>query len=416
MTASDTTMGVKAKAEAVTRPLGGFVIVLVIALVFLYGMPLLPNLNVGLTYGELVEKAPSELAAAVEWALGDWGDAQFYKSYLGGLFLILGAFVALSLEKSKSKYNRFGIAYGSGLFPSVLAAQLIAAFLSNLFYTRLLVNDPVAAAVGWVPTFIPICSLAPGLVLIYGGGWKKVLTAGIFGGLVGAPGSFFIIKYFCVPTGMPVAVGNVGIMVIASILFHETFKYVPWMKKVAPPAMPHDKVETTPEPAQPQPENENILFVRRVFADLSEANFYGSDIASFIMVLGLIIHFILNPMNPAYGSGWLGAILASQLVASGIGLYLYWPRFKELGWIATFVPVVTLGPAAVLMYGPHLYVILVAGIFGGFFGAPIAGLISSKLPSHMHGYTGAVSSMLILTLIFIAVMQVMPWFGQPGLW
>jgi hypothetical protein len=416
MTTSDTTIGLKVRAETVTRPLGGFAATLVIALVFLYGLPLLPNLNIGLTYGELVERAPFELGAALQWALGDWGDAQFYKSYIGGLFLILGAFVALGLEKSKSKYNRFGISYGSGLFTSVLAAQVIAASISNLLYTRLLVNDPVAAAIGWVPTFIPICSLAPGLVLIFGGGWKKVLTAGIFGGLVGAPGSFFIIKYIAVPTGMPVAVGNVGVMVIAAILFHETFKYVPWMKKEEPPAMPHDRVESNPEPIEVKSENENILFVRRVFADLTEANFYGSDIASYIMVVGLIIHFIMNPMNPSYGSGWLGAILASQLVASGIGLYLYWPRFKELGWIATFVPVVTLGPAAVLMYGPHLYVILVAGIFGGFFGAPIAGLISSKLPSHMHGYIGAVSSMLILTLVFIAVMQVMPWFGQPGLW
>jgi hypothetical protein len=377
-------IGQKAKEAAIQRPWGGFAITTVLALVFLYGLPLLPNFGVGQTYGDLVKNAPVNLTSGVEWLLGDWGDAQFYKSWIGGIFLIAGAFVAFLLERSGSKLKGFGVSYGTGLWPKVLTAQLIAAVISNVLYLRLLVNDPVAAKVGWVPTFIPICSLAAGTVLSFGGNWKKVLTAGILAGLVGAPGSFFIIKYICVPTGMPVAVGNVGIMVIASILFHETFQYVPWMRKQEVLLVPA-KVEP-PAPA-PEPKllyeegDQNWLFVRRVFADLTEANFYGSDVAGIIMVVGLIIHFMLNPLNPSYGTGWLGAVLASQFLASGIGLMLYWHRFKQLGWIATFVPVVTLGPAAVMMYGPHLYVVVVAAIFGGIFGAPSQAIFPQDCPS-----------------------------------
>lgn len=419
--ATDTISRVKKEEFVIKRPLVGFIIVILLALVFLYGMPALPSLGIGENYSEMVAKTPNELGAAIRWALGDWNDAQFYKSWIGGLLLIIGGFVAYLLEKSNSKYKGFGVSYGSGLWPSVLAATVLADFISNLLYTHLLINDPIAKQIAWVPTFIPVCSLAAGAILTFGSGWKKILTAGILGGLVGCPGSYFIIKYICVPTGMPVAVGNVGVMVVASILFHETYQYVPWMRKqaimpvVAEVTQPAPEVKSEPKLAYEE-DNQDFLFVRRVFADLCEANFYGSEWAGLLMVIGLVIQVVLNNQNPAYGSGMLGPILASQFLASGIGLYVYWHRFKQLGWIATFVPVVTLGPAAVLLYGSHLYVVLTAAIFGGLFGAPIAGYISSHIPKHWHSYTGAVSSMLIITLLFIAMMQALPWFGQPPLW
>lgn len=420
MATSTIAVGQKARVATIQRPWLGYGITVALALVFMYGLPLLPNLNLDIAYGDMVKALPTSISARVAWWLGDWGDAQFYKSWLGALFLLAGSAVAWYLERTKSKYKGFGISYGTGLWPQILAAQLIASVISNVLFIPMLWNDPVAAKVAWWPTFIPICSLAAGAVLSFGGDWKKVVTAGVFGGLVGGPGSWFIIKYICVPTGMPVAVGNVGIMVIASILFHETFQFVPWMRKqevvlgspMAPPAEP----AAAPTALAHEGVNQDWLFVRRVFADLNECLFYGSDVAAMFMVVGLIIAFMLNPLGPAYGTGWLGAVLASQFLASGFGLMLYWHRYKTLGWIDTFVPVVTLGPAAVMIYGPHLYVVVVAAIFGGMFGQPIAQYIRNVMPKHWPGYTGAVSAMLIITLIFIAVMQVLPWFGQPGLW
>lgn len=403
----------------IKRPVLGFAVTLIIGLIFLYGLPLLPNLNIGNTYGDMVTKLPTDIGARIEWAIGDWGDAQFYKSWIGGLFLILGAFAAYFLEKSGSKLKGFGISYGTGLFLSVIAAEILADIISNVLYIPLIWLDPVAAKAGWIPTFIPVCSFAAGAVLSFGGDWKKVLTAAVFGGVIGCPGSWFICKYLAIPFGMPVAIGNVGVMVIGSILIHETFRYLPWMKKqtigpepvAAPAPAPTGPVKLNHEGC-----NQDLLFVRRVLADLNECSFFGSEVASIFMIVGLVIHFMLNTKNPAYGTGLLGAVLAVQFFASGIGLFMYWPLFKEKGWIATFVPVVTLGPVAVMFYGASLYVVVVAGIFGGLFGAPIALYISSRLPRDWPGYTGAVSSMLIITLVFVAVFQIMPWFGLPGLW
>ena len=419
-TVSTSNPGASAVAS-IKRPWLGFVITIIIALVFLYGMPLLPSLNIGNTYSTMVAALPNNLGARIEWALGDWVDAQFYKNWIGGLLLILGGFVAMALEKTNSKLKGFGITYGTGLFVNILIAEIIADVISNILYIPLFVHDPVAAKVGWIPTFIPVCSFAAGTVLIFGGDWKKVLTGGVVGGIVGCPGSWFIIKYICVPTGMPVAVGNVGIMVIGTFVIFEAYRYIPWMypQKVGQETPPRSSpvTQTDPQPLKLAYDdcNQTWLFVRRCFADMNECCFFGSDVAAFIMVVGLIIGQLLNAKNPSYGTTWLGAVLSVQLMASAVGLFLYWHRFKELGWIGTFVPVVTLGPAAVLIYGPKLYVVLAAAIFGGVFGAPIARAIAAKLPSHIHTYVGVVASMLIITLIFIAVFQAMPWFGQPGL-
>ncbi len=52
------------------------------------------------------------------WVLGDMTEANFYKSYLGGIGLIAGSLIAHYLYKKNSKHQGIAIAYGSGIWPS----------------------------------------------------------------------------------------------------------------------------------------------------------------------------------------------------------------------------------------------------------------------------------------------------------
>ena len=98
-----------------------------------------------------------------------------------------------------------------------------------------------------------------------------------------------------------------------------------------------------------------------------------------------------------------------QFLSAGLGLWLYWHKFKELGWIATFVAVVGVSPAMVLTFGTSLPSMALAALVGGIFSAPVAFWVSSRMPEWGHGYTGAVFSILITTLFGFFVGQFIPW-------
>jgi ENTS family enterobactin (siderophore) exporter len=398
--------------QGAKRPHTGFLVVIVLALLFYIVVPRLPSLGIGDTYTSMVEGITKGNAwAYIQWALGDWADAQFHKTWLGGLFVILFAALAVELEKRRHPYCGYGACYGSGLFYSVLAAELIADAISVFLYARLMGGE--AAGLGWFPTFVPVCSFAGGMVLIFGGGWKQILTAAIFGGLIGAPGSYWINKYLAVPFGMPVAIGNVGIMIIGSLVFHQVCDWLPWMHKgrmerKAATAAAAEAAAKAPAP-QPAMQGDTAVFVRRIFADLTECCFFGSEWAGFGLVLGSLILAVLNAGTPAYGSNQLGAILCVQFLSAGLGLWLYWHKFKELGWIATFVAVVGVSPAMVLTFGTSLPSMALAALVGGIFSAPVAFWVSSRMPEWGHGYTGAVFSILITTLFGFFVGQFIPW-------
>lgn len=53
-------------------------------------------------------------------------------------------------------------------------------------------------------------------------------------------------------------------------------------------------------------------------------------------------------------------------------MFLYAGKFDNGGWYATYVPVVSVGPACVLMYGANIPVAVFAGVLGGIIGGPIA--------------------------------------------
>src|SRR5690625_3902762 len=150
----------------------------------LYGMMITIEsfeISVLFSYDKLEQFASSEFLYTLLWFLGDMTEPQFYKSFLGGVTLIIFALIAYLLDKRRSKYAGFSMSYGSGLWPWVFLAGAIGLAISIICYGHLIGEH------GWVPTFVPFVSIPGAIVLIYGGGWKNTRTGAILGGIIGFP-------------------------------------------------------------------------------------------------------------------------------------------------------------------------------------------------------------------------------------
>lgn len=392
------------------RPVAAFAIMIVLAGVF-YACSFIqfPQLSIISDYNTwFAQCAEGSILAKIAYIFSDWGDPAYQKTALGGLLMIVGCIISLYTGK-RSKCT-LGVSYGSGMFWHILVAQLIASGGSVFLYHSLFQTEGVT----FVPSFIAIASFTPAIVLKYGGEWQKVLTAGVLGIFMGCPFAYFINTQFASPWGLPGAVAWVTPMIVSGYVSIEVCRFLPWMAKQA----------SDPEVPVPEKKNTEVLgaanvpvmngewFIKRVFADFTEPVFYGNELAGFLFVVGGLITVILNPKNPGYGDGNVYlVILSSQILASALGVFLYWHRYYELGWYNTFVPVASLTPAFVLFYGTSPYVVITGAIVGAVFMPPVADWIARTIAKEHHGYIGSVASMFICCIVFIGVFNFVPGFG-----
>ena len=391
------------------RPIGAFVIMIVLAgVLYACSFIQLPSLNLIPDYATwFKECAEGNVLAKIAYAISDWGDPDFQKTVLGTILMWVGCLIGLYMGK-KSKCT-FGVCYGSGLFWQVLIAQAIASVGSVFLYHSLFLVEGAA----FVPTFIAVPSFAPAIVLKFGGEWQKILTAGIMGIFMGCPFAYFVNVNFVTPLGLPGAVAWVTPMIVSGYVSIEVCKYLPWMARQEsdPPAAPAKESGEILGVAN-APVMNNEWFIKRVFADFSEPIFYGNEWAGFLFVVGGIITIFLNPANPNYGDGrGYFVILASQILCSAIGVFVYWHRYYELGWYNTFVPIASLTPAFVLAYGTDIHVVIVGALIGGIFMPPVADWIARTIAKDHHGYIGSVFSMFVCCIVFIAIFNFVPGFG-----
>lgn len=409
--------------ETPNRSHAGFLIVIAISIVFyLLGKNFSPNTSLLLGYGDWFKKvAEGSILHQLAWLISDWGDAAFQKTVLGSLLLILGALLA-HLAMGKRSIAIKGVpegmpltgtgqvCYGSGLFPHVLAAQIIGAFTSNFLYAQMF-NLP---DIGFVATFVPIVSVAPSTVLMFGGGPKKVITAGVLAGVICTPFAHLINAVFVTPNNLSVVIGFVGSMTVGGAIVFQACNFIPWMK-VEEPADPPDS-ETEDEAPKSIPKKEispASFFVRKVLSDFTDANFYGNELAGLLFIIGGLIIFVISPASVAYGSGIFLIILSSQFLTSAIGVYLYWDKILELPFYPTYIPVVTIAPVMVLTYGTGIHVVILGAALGALLGPPIGSIISLNLPKGWHPYLGFTFSMGVNTFIVGAILSFLPGFGLP---
>ncbi|WP_238349757.1 hypothetical protein [Pseudomonas sp. BW16M2] len=334
-------------------------------------------------YAQLVATLDQPLSR-LRWIVGDISEVAFYKHELPALGLLLGASLAHWAQQRGYRWQGFAICYGTGLWPWLIISSLLGLLLSHALWGWTLDGAT------WQPTFVAFVSLPAAMVLLFGGGWRVAINGALLGAVLVTPASLLLVNYLCYPLQLPVVIGNVSGMALASVLAFLLCKRFP--------ALVRDGQRPVAAATASQPDYGVVWTLRRVLADFSEAPFFGNELASLGLLLGVLLAYVLAPAAPAYGSQLVLQMVAGQALASLVGV-LFWRRqWQERGWYPTYIPIVSIVPAAVLTLGGSWQVIVASAVLGALIAPPLAVAISQRLPGYMHGYIGNVLSMAISTL------------------
>ena len=344
-------------------------------------------------YSDMVSALPQP-SAWLRWVLGDISEVAFYKHEFASIGLLAGAYLAYWANRTGKSWQGFAICYGTGLWPWLITSSLLGLLLSNLLWGWTLTAD------SWQPTFVAFVSLPAAMVLMFGGGWKVTINGAIMGAVLVTPICLLIVNYVCNPLGLPVVIGNVSGMAIASVIAFLLCRYLPSLVKSAESDLAEKPSEAPPANTR-TPDYGVIWTLRRILADFSEAPFFGNELASLGLILGALLAYSLNPSSPAYGSGLLLHIIGAQALASAIGVLIWRRQWMLRGWYPTYIPLVSVVPAAILAYGGSWQIIVSSALLGALLAPPLACVIAKKLPADMHAYIANVLSMAISTLLIV---------------
>ncbi|MFJ4068884.1 hypothetical protein ACIPW4_26870 [Pseudomonas sp. NPDC089996] len=327
----------------------------------------------------------------LRWIVGDISEVAFYKHELPALGMLLGACLAHWAHMQGYRWQGFAICYGSGLWPWLFASSLLGLLLSHVLWGWTLASG------AWQPTFVAFVSLPAAMVLLFGGGWRVTLSGALLGAVLVTPASLWLVNYLCYPLGLPVVIGNVSGMALASLLAFGLCKRFPVLVR--------DGLRPcTRQPLSGKADYGLWWILRRVLADFTEAPFFGNELASLGLLLGVMLAYALAPSAPAYGSQLLLPMIAGQALASLFGVLLWLRQWRECGWYPTYIPIVSIVPASVLTLGGHWQVVVGSAALGALFAPPLAVAISQRLPGYMHGYIGNVVSMAVCTLGIVSLL------------
>ncbi|MBV1759051.1 MAG: hypothetical protein KMY55_14575 [Dethiosulfatibacter sp.] len=390
------------------RSVLGFIYTMLIGFGLYYFLRSLPSFGHSFNYVAVIERAgEGNLLYTCIWLLMDFTQPQFYGGVLPSIGIIAGGFIAWKLAVNGSKNSGFEICYGfPTMWPWVLSSQII-----SLVVAIFVLNSTRYFADGefiFLPTFITVAGAPPSLMLMYGPSYRTLFVTSILGGLISFPIAFWMMRTIVPVFEIPGVVGNVLTMAFTGIIIGQILKSLPWIQKKPIKKARSNEIKISKEDKTIQMQKPS-WFVRRVFADFSEALFYGNEIAGFLVVIGICIEWLFNSRTGIHGNLLIPAIVLSQFIGSGVGILLYFSKYMELGWYATYVPLVSVGPACVIIFGGSIQVAIIAGVLGGILGGPIAEYVSNRLPEHIHGTVGNVTSMALSTTIVALIMEVLPW-------
>ncbi|NJP96707.1 hypothetical protein HCN51_46015 [Nonomuraea sp. FMUSA5-5] len=354
--------------------------------------PALPSLLPGYSSWGLRYSDPSWYAY---WILGDITEATLAKSFLGGLLMIAGAALAHVARRRGRRWQGFAMACGTGeLWPWVLAAAGMGLLASNLLWGWTL-HD-------WQPTFAPVVSLPPALVIIYGPGWRVAVTGAILGVLLVTPLALILVNLVCRPLGVSPVAGSTLAMSLGGLAAFWLCRRLPWL--------PPPRVTRASHPDGPPARYGPFWVVRRMLADFTEAHFYGNEWAGAFLLLGCVLHFLLNPAAPAYGSGLLPQLLLAQLLTAACGVLLWSRRWASHGWYPTFVPIVSVAPATVLTFGGTVPSIVAGAVIGAAVAPPLAAALARRLPDDVQPMVAYTAAMAVCTAALIPLLDLIPGF------
>lgn len=328
----------------------------------------------------------------LRWIIGDISEVVFYKHELPAVGLLMGAWLAHWAYRHDRCWQGFAICYGSGLWPWLLTSSLLSLLLSHALWGWTLRSG------AWQPTYVAFVSLPAALVLMYGRGWWVTFTGATLGAVLVTPASLLLVNYLCVPLDLPRVIGNMGGMALASGLGLMLCQYLPWLPDTTQ-RLHKDAGKYSPV----QPDYGIFWTLRRVLADFSEALFLGNELASLGLLLGVLVAFALSPASPAYGSYLVLELISGQALASLIGVLLWRRQWIRQGWYPTYVPLVSVVPAALFTFGGQWQVVVLSAGLGALGAPPLAVAIKLQLPNCMHVFVGNVLAMVLATLVIVPV-------------
>ncbi|NED97067.1 hypothetical protein G1H11_17325 [Phytoactinopolyspora alkaliphila] len=344
----------------------------------------------------------TELVRLSSWLVGSISEPQFYAVAPAGALLLVGGMVGHVANRRSWRWQGFVQACGTGLWPWAAGSALVSLLLGNIAWGWTL------APGSWQPLFVPLVAVAPAIVVLYGPGWRVGLSAAALGALLTPPASILAVKHICAPLDLPPVVGATTGMCVGAIVAFWLCRRLTWMP---PPGAWRTRAQVKPVPASDS--GHSLLWVpRRALADFSEAQFFGNEWASAVLILGAVVAHLISPSSTAYGSGLFYAVLTSQVLTAGAGVVIWRKRWQKHGFYPTFVPVVSVAPATVLAFGGTFQSIVVGALAGALIAPPVAAAISARLPKTFHPFVGNVASMSICTALIVPPLRLLPGFAS----
>lgn len=375
-----------------TKILSGLLLMWLMGFTLYYGMPvlekhLLEGRHLIFDYITWQNGAVDNIGYRLLWVIGDLTEGTIHKSLFASIGLVAFGFFAHYLYCKGSKKQGYPICAGLGVFQWVLVAAFSGMIVSSALYAGELVN-------GWMPTFLPGCTIPSALVFMYGKGWKISLTGGVISGIIQFPLGYFGVQ-IATKLGLPAIAGTAVFgMALAGIIVTEIFRRVPWIAKlINEKKATESKRDSIEKSSIPPPIGTGAFWVfKRSLADLTEIYFMGNEIAGLGLVLGLLFSWVLNPAHTGYGGpNFTSAILAAQFFGCSLAIFIHYDKWQKYGWYNTFTVSISQG-VFVLTFGTTIQVIVLGAFLGAIVCPIFAAYFSSKI-KRWHSMVGGTFGM-----------------------
>ncbi|MEV0283923.1 hypothetical protein AB0H36_07340 [Kribbella sp. NPDC050820] len=340
----------------------------------------------------------TDVGPFASWLAGSISEPQFYAVAPAGVLLLVGGLAGHVAHRRSWRWQGFVQACGTGLWPWAAGSGLASLLLGNLLWGWTLKPG------SWQPLFVPLVSVAPAIVVLFGPGWRVGLSAAVLGALLTPPIAILAVERVCVPLDLPPVVGATAGMALGALIAFWLCRQLRWM-----PAPGAWRTQIADEPRR----GSALLWLpRRALADFSEAQFFGNEWASAALIVGAVVTHLIAPSSIAYGSGLFLAVLASQALTAVVGVIVWRKRWQAHGFYPTFVPVVSVAPAAVLAFGGTLQSVVAGALAGALIAPPVAAAIGARLPAGFHPFIGNVVSMSVCTALIVPLLGLVPGFAS----
>ena len=144
--------------------------------------------------------------------LADFTEGPFYGNELASVGLLLGCVISWFMNPAHS-------AYGSMLLPEILLSQFLTSAIATYLYFDKWVE-------GGFPTFVPVFSVAPAVVLFFGGTPQSIIVGAVLGAVFCPPVAAMVNSRL--PDGWCPVIGNTFSMGLCTTIIVAALKYLPF--------------------------------------------------------------------------------------------------------------------------------------------------------------------------------------------